>query len=261
MDILPENTPQKQCTGKCKRFLPATTAFFYKSRSGKHGVASACIVCAKEKQTKYRLEHTEQVRDGQIRYDMERKEEKATYNRQYQMEHRDEIKETHRRYQQEHKEEIRERSKQYRLEHIEESNAHHNRYWKEHKEELSIRSRQYRIEHIEELRAYQKRYQQSDQVRIQRKANSHRRRAYKRGAGGTYTARQLQDQLKRQKHKCYWCSCKLGNGKGAWHADHAVPLSRGGSNDISNIVIACPTCNIRRNNKLPHEWPEGGRLL
>jgi 5-methylcytosine-specific restriction endonuclease McrA len=40
-----------------------------------------------------------------------------------------------------------------------------------------------------------------------------------------------------------------------------VPLSRGGSNGPENIVIACPTCNLAKKDKMPHEWPEGGRLL
>jgi 5-methylcytosine-specific restriction endonuclease McrA len=40
-----------------------------------------------------------------------------------------------------------------------------------------------------------------------------------------------------------------------------VPVSRGGSNDISNIVLACPSCNLQKGTRLPHEWPEGGRLL
>lgn len=43
--------------------------------------------------------------------------------------------------------------------------------------------------------------------------------------------------------------------------DHVVPLVKGGSNGPDNLVIACSTCNLRKNDKLPHEWPEGGRLL
>lgn len=42
--------------------------------------------------------------------------------------------------------------------------------------------------------------------------------------------------------------------------DHVVPLSRGGADDAENIVISCPTCNLHKHNKLPHEWLEGNRL-
>lgn len=31
--------------------------------------------------------------------------------------------------------------------------------------------------------------------------------------------------------------------------DHVQPLSRGGSNDISNAVLCCPTCNHKKGNR------------
>ena len=35
--------------------------------------------------------------------------------------------------------------------------------------------------------------------------------------------------------------------------DHLLPLSRGGTNDWSNVVTACSTCNTRKGNSLPEE--------
>lgn len=35
--------------------------------------------------------------------------------------------------------------------------------------------------------------------------------------------------------------------------DHLVPLSRGGTNDWSNVVTACSSCNTRKGNRLPEE--------
>ena len=35
--------------------------------------------------------------------------------------------------------------------------------------------------------------------------------------------------------------------------DHLVPLSRGGTNDWTNVVTACSTCNTRKGNHLPEE--------
>jgi 5-methylcytosine-specific restriction endonuclease McrA len=35
--------------------------------------------------------------------------------------------------------------------------------------------------------------------------------------------------------------------------DHLVPLSRGGTNDWTNVVTACSTCNTRKGNRLPEE--------
>jgi 5-methylcytosine-specific restriction endonuclease McrA len=35
--------------------------------------------------------------------------------------------------------------------------------------------------------------------------------------------------------------------------DHLVPLSRGGSNDWTNVITACSSCNTRKGNSLPEE--------
>lgn len=47
---------------------------------------------------------------------------------------------------------------------------------------------------------------------------------------------------------CKYCSCEL-----QWEAstvDHVVPLSKGGSNDPENLVLACNPCNSRKGSKL-----------
>jgi 5-methylcytosine-specific restriction endonuclease McrA len=35
--------------------------------------------------------------------------------------------------------------------------------------------------------------------------------------------------------------------------DHIRPISRGGTNDWTNVVTACSTCNTRKGNRLPEE--------
>lgn len=41
--------------------------------------------------------------------------------------------------------------------------------------------------------------------------------------------------------------------------DHLVPLSRGGTNEWTNVITACSTCNTRKGNRLPSEC--GMKLL
>lgn len=84
------------------------------------------------------------------------------------------------------------------------------------------------------------------------------RRGRVRNAEGTHTIADIRAQHARQKGRCYWCGKAVGK---AYHVDHIVPLSRGGSNWPDNLVIACPQCNLSKGNKLPHEWTDGGRLL
>lgn len=70
-------------------------------------------------------------------------------------------------------------------------------------------------------------------------------------APGTFTFADVRCQFDVQGGRCYWCSRPLDR----YHADHVIPLSRGGSNYPDNIVVACPSCNGSKHNKLAYsEW-------
>ncbi len=43
-------------------------------------------------------------------------------------------------------------------------------------------------------------------------------------------------------NKCYYCTCAFTSGQKVT-LDHKMPRSRGGTDDISNIVLACWPCN------------------
>jgi 5-methylcytosine-specific restriction endonuclease McrA len=54
----------------------------------------------------------------------------------------------------------------------------------------------------------------------------------------------LREHVKRFHGICVYCG-KPGNS-----IDHVMPLSKGGKHEISNLVIACLPCNIRKSNKI-----------
>lgn len=47
--------------------------------------------------------------------------------------------------------------------------------------------------------------------------------------------------------RCQVCGCKLPSN---WHADHITPWAKGGETDVSNGMALCPTCNLRKSNKM-----------
>ncbi|MDY6803740.1 MAG: HNH endonuclease signature motif containing protein [Cyanobacteriota bacterium] len=48
--------------------------------------------------------------------------------------------------------------------------------------------------------------------------------------------------------QCFWCGQKLE--KNEQTIDHLIPQSRGGSNSLENLRIACFSCNNSRGNSL-----------
>lgn len=83
-----------------------------------------------------------------------------------------------------------------------------------------------------------------------------RRRAKLANDPNAYSEAAFQTKLEQYKGLCHWCAAKIG---GAVHRDHVIALSLGGSNDISNIVPSCATCNLSKGAKTPLEF--AGRLF
>jgi 5-methylcytosine-specific restriction endonuclease McrA len=74
------------------------------------------------------------------------------------------------------------------------------------------------------------------------------RRARIRAADGHHTPKDIAVIKKRQRNRCVACAADLQQG---YHADHIVPLIRGGTNFPSNIQLLCPTCNQEKHARDP----------
>lgn len=127
-----------------------------------------------------------------------------------------------------------------------------------HRDETLARTKKRYRENVDEIKVQSKARREKDRVkiRIAKSAYKAKRRAQIKENGGTFTVADVKLQYKSQKGRCWWCNKEVGD---KYHIDHLTPLSRGGSNSPNNIVIACETCNLSRNNKMPHEW--NGKLL
>lgn len=52
---------------------------------------------------------------------------------------------------------------------------------------------------------------------------------------------------------CFYCEADCADD---FHVDHFIPLAKGGAHVLTNLRIACPPCNLRKNAKFPDEWIE-----
>jgi 5-methylcytosine-specific restriction endonuclease McrA len=59
----------------------------------------------------------------------------------------------------------------------------------------------------------------------------------------------------RDSYRCQFCGRSMLElrPRESLTRDHLVPLSRGGTNDWTNVVTACSPCNTRKGNRLPAE--------
>lgn len=56
----------------------------------------------------------------------------------------------------------------------------------------------------------------------------------------------------RDGYRCVYCEKSVSLQTA--HVDHVIPKSRGGSDNIDNLVTACGPCNTRKSAKTPEEW-------
>ncbi|WIG60449.1 MAG: HNH endonuclease family protein [Ktedonobacterales bacterium] len=54
----------------------------------------------------------------------------------------------------------------------------------------------------------------------------------------------------RDNYTCQYC----GAHGVSLQCDHVMPVSRGGSNELTNLVTACKPCNLSKHDKTPEEW-------
>ena len=118
----------------------------------------------------------------------------------------------------------REAMRRWRQRHPSAHAASNRLYYERHKEELASYFAEYRREH-----------------RDVRQGIHARRRARKLGAGDSFTTVEWIQLLQRWNWTCAYCG-----ERGSLQPDHRIPLARGGSNSIANILPACGRCNQRK---------------
>lgn len=137
-------------------------------------------------------------------------------------------------------------NKRWRAENREAYLAYHAKYRAENPEVVRERYRQW------EARNPKHAVEWVANNRERARENVRRRRSRLRGATTfEIRSRDILRLLDRHRWECVYCGESLRAG---YHIDHVVPISRGGSNGVGNILPACDFCNVSKNSWFLSEW-------
>ena len=113
--------------------------------------------------------------------------------------------------------------------------------------------REWYHKNLEKSREYRRRWYANNREKLIAKPASEKtlalwrnKAAKKRATVGAHTAQDIEEIHRSQKFKCAVCQKST---RRKFHVDHITPLSRGGSNNRSNLQILCPFCNMSKGPK------------
>jgi hypothetical protein len=67
--------------------------------------------------------------------------------------------------------------------------------------------------------------------------------------------------MERAYGRCEYCQSLADYATETFAVDHIIPLSRGGTNELDNLALACSSCKGRKYNKLESPDPVTGKLI
>lgn len=73
----------------------------------------------------------------------------------------------------------------------------------------------------------------------------------RRCAAGYVSVEALKTLVREAGGRCHYCGAYFGD---AWTFDHASPINKGGTNDPSNLVVCCLSCNSRKQDKSEDDY-------
>ena len=233
----------KQCT-KCGETKPLGD--FHRCKREKDGRQFSCKAC---KRAAYEANRERELARVSNHYRQNR-ERILVYAHQYRLDNLEKIQSYQRQYRKDNIERVKEKDRRYRV---------------ENRERLAAGRKQWALRNPDKERQYRRTHRQGDAYRVAA-ANRNARRRMKTGDYETdgHTIAILHahwEMAGRDRRVCSYCDGPISNWKTSV-GDHAVPLARGGTDLVENIVPCCPPCNRSKSDKvLFDEWvPPNMRL-
>ena len=226
MDIIPH-----KCCIKCGADKPLTE--FYKCSGGKDGHRTDCKVCNRLKTKRWCEQNIDRVRE----YTRTHKEAAAAHARKYDATHR------------------KERRMQGRIRYAknpEKARAYARRQRIENREATLFRQRRWYYANPDHSRSVFRNARKRHHGSIV--ALNHKRRALLKGVEGSFSDIEWQVLCKQYDHRCLACGQKRKLTR-----DHIIPITKGGTNYISNIQPLCGPCNSSKGDKTIDYRPSSDR--
>lgn len=250
-------SPTKTCS-KCGTEYPRTREYFYEEKLNQDGLSGSCKSCKlTASKFNYQTNKTRRRITGKAWREANR-ERKRAVSKAWHDANKERESKTHKAWYKTHKEKVLAACKAWAKANPARRRASDRKSKIARKEKIVAYSKAYYEANRERCSIANRAWRQKNRQAVA--TNKQRRRARKRNASGQFTANQIARLYELQKGRCWWrgpsCSVYLSKG---YHIDHRVPLAKGGTNDISNIVLACPHCNLSKQDKLPADFI--GRLL
>lgn len=160
-----------------------------------------------------------------------------------------------------------ERAAQYRETHKKERAAKQRKYYVEHGEIQRKASRNWKANnrernkeitdnwyqtHKAERSKYNREYGQANHDGVLERSRKKRAKSY--GLNEHFTESEFTEKFNALGRKCYYCGKILTEENVT--RDHYIPLVKGGTDDIDNIVPCCQHCNSTKRNQMPDEFIE-----
>jgi 5-methylcytosine-specific restriction endonuclease McrA len=150
------------------------------------------------------------------------------------------------------------RSAAWKAANSEKLRAQQAQWWIDNAHMKPVYGRTYRQRHPEKVAAKHRRWKEENPE--QSRAIRRNRRARLLNAPGVHTSEDIGKILKLQKNRCAYCRASFDETP--YQVDHVLAISRGGSNDATNIQLLCRPCNSSKWCKDPIDFARSiGRLI
>jgi DNA repair exonuclease SbcCD ATPase subunit len=195
--------------------------------------------------------------DRYKRYYEANKERLLALKREYRKKNKERVLSKAREYKKTHKEALQEYQREYQALNRDKIKEKQKENRKANREKIKEVRRKYLEENRNKIRERRKKYFQTPSGIAASILATAKRRAKEKSATMN-CSKKIRDWIKDWKSteqvECYWCKGIFASKK--CHADHVMPLSKGGMHCITNLVISCAKCNFQKHDKTPDVWME-----